>query len=171
MPEKPPEETVALVIAGLVEPDAIRGRAIDVVEARAAEHLAGEFDAFLRRVGLDRMQAPDPRREPIEESELQLNLPAAGAEPRRAMPGIGIDRLPDARGAVDRILRQQSVEKSRAAARQAGDEDRRREGPRRDRGLLALGVREDEKCGEHPLQVPAGGEAAERRETRLFLEA
>jgi len=71
MTGKPRMEPVALVIARRVEPGAIGRGAIYVVEARAAEHVAREFDAFLRRVGLNRMQAPDPGRETSEESELQ----------------------------------------------------------------------------------------------------
>lgn len=55
----------------------------------------------------------------------------------------------------------QSVQESRAAARQAGNEDRRSERPRENCPVLALSIREDQKRGEHPFQVPARRETPE----------
>ena len=170
MAEEPRKEPVALVVAGRVEPRSIGRGAVDIVEARAAKHLARKLDALLRRIGLNRVQVPDPGREPVKNLELQLHHSASRAEIGRPMLGIGIDRLPYARRAVGGILRQQSVQERRAAARQAGDEDRRRERPRQDCRILALRVREDQKRREHPLEVPARREASERRQRRLFLE-
>src|ERR1700677_2068699 len=62
MTKKSRKELVAFVKAGCVEPGAIGRSAIDVIVARAAEHLTRDFDAFLRRVRLDRMQVSDPWR-------------------------------------------------------------------------------------------------------------
>jgi hypothetical protein len=56
--KKPRKELVAFVKARCVQPGSIGRGAIDVVEARTAEHLARKFDAFLRGVGLYRMQVP-----------------------------------------------------------------------------------------------------------------
>lgn len=111
------------------------------------------------------------RREPVEDLELQLDLSSPRAELSRAMFRMGIDRLPDARGTVGRVLRQQSVQERRAAARQARNEDWRREWPRQERLILALCIREDQKRREHPLQVPARRDTSEGREPRLFTKA
>ena len=54
--KEPRQEPVALLIARRVEPGSMGRGAIDVVEARTAERLARKFDAFLRGVGLYRMQ-------------------------------------------------------------------------------------------------------------------
>src|SRR4029077_12455491 len=171
MPEEPREKPVALVVTGLIKPSPVGWRAIDVVIARAAEHLAREFDAFLRRVRLYGMEVSDPRREPVKKSELQLDLRPSGAEIGLAMPRIWVNRLPDAGNPVDGILRQQSVEEGRAAARKAGDEDRPRERPPLDRGILTLRIREDQKRLEHPFQVPPRSEASKWRQRRLLPEA
>ena len=55
-----------------------------------------------------------------------------------------IDRLPDARGAIEGILRKQAMQEGRAATRQAGNEDRRRKRPRQDRRIFALRVRKNQ---------------------------
>jgi hypothetical protein len=95
------------------------------------------------------MQVPDPGREPVENLELQLHVPAPSAVPSGAMPGIGVDRLPYPRSAVGGILRQQSVQERRAAARQASNEERRLKRPRENCPVLALRIREDKKRGKH----------------------
>src|ERR1700722_5246049 len=169
--KKPRKELVAFVKAGCVEPGAIGWGAIDVIVARTAEHLAGNLDAFLRRVRLDRMQVSDPWREPVEDTELQRNLPAPCAKLSGAMLRTRVDRLPYARSAIEGILRKQAVQERRAAAREAGDEDRRPKRPRQDRGIFALRVRENQKRREHPLEVPTRREAPERRQRRLLTEA
>src|SRR5580693_1310924 len=128
--KEPRKELVAFVKAGCIEPGAIGRSAIDVIVARAAEHLARNLDAFLRCICLDRMQVSDPWREPVEDTELQRNLPAPCAKLSGAMLRTRIDRLPDARGAIEGILRKQAMQEGRAATRQAGNEDRRRERPR-----------------------------------------
>jgi hypothetical protein len=87
MREEPRKEPIAVVLARRVEPGSIGRGAIDVVEARTAEHLARKLDAFLLGVGLYRMQVSDPGREPIEDTELQLNHFAPRAELGRAMLG------------------------------------------------------------------------------------
>src|SRR5271155_2817050 len=97
MPEKPRQESVTLVVAGRVEPGAIGRCVIDIPIARASEDLARELDALLRRVGLERMQAADPRRQTREEPKLQLDLPPPGAEPGCAVRRVRGDRLPNAR--------------------------------------------------------------------------
>src|ERR1700729_3679347 len=125
MAKKPRKELVAFVKAGCVEPGAIGRGAIDVIVARAAEHLARNLDAFLRRVRLDGMQVSDPWREPVEDTELQRNLPAPCAKLGGAMLRTRVDRLPYPRSAIEGILRKQAVQERRAAAREAGDEDRR----------------------------------------------
>jgi hypothetical protein len=63
------------------------------------------------------------------------------------------------------------VQKRRAAARQAGNEDRRRQRPRQDRAILPLRVRQDQKRREHPLQVGARRKAPERRQRRFSFKA
>ncbi len=168
--QKPLEEPVALVVAGPIKPGAVGWRAIDVVIARAAEHLAREFDTLLGRIRLDWVEVSDPRRESVEDLELQLDLSSPRAELGRAMFGMGIDRLPNAGGAVGRILRHESMQERRAAARQAGNEDWRREWPPQDRLILALCVGEDQKRREHPLQVPARRKTPEGREPRLLTK-
>ena len=171
MAKKPRKEPVAVVKAGCVEPGSIGRGAIDVIPARAAEHLARDLDAFFRRVRLDRMQVSDSWRKPVEDLELQLHLPAPCAELGGAMLRTRVDRLPYARGAIEGILRKQAVQERRAAARQAGDEDRRRNRPRQDRGIFALHVRKDQKRREHPLEVPTRREASKWRQRRLLVEA
>src|SRR4029077_9351652 len=94
MAKKSREELVAFVKARRVEPGAIGRGAIDVIIARAAEHLARDLDTFLRRVRLDRMQVSDPWRKPVEDTELQRNLPAPCAELSGAMLRTRVDRLP-----------------------------------------------------------------------------
>src|ERR1700722_5375388 len=58
-------------------------------------------------------------------------------------------------------MRGAPVQERRAAARRAGNEDRRRERARQDCPILALLVREDQKRRKQPLQVPARRETPE----------
>src|SRR5579864_1697398 len=95
------------------------------VKAHAAEDMPGYFRAFLRRIGVKRVQVANLRRYPLEAPDLTLHLSAAKLNiVRLGSERAGIDRLPVAYHQVDRILAQEFMQERRAAPRQAGDEDR-----------------------------------------------
>src|SRR5215831_10200175 len=70
MLQKPPMKAIGLVVAGFVEPAAIARDAVGCVEAETRKDMRGDLGAFLRRCGVDRVHAPEIRREQCEQAQL-----------------------------------------------------------------------------------------------------
>jgi len=83
-----------------------------------------DLGAFLRRIGVDRVHAPELGRNDAEQAQLAGDPPRAGvAAGAGFLERIGVNELPDARNQVGGVLRQQGVQKGGARAGEAGDED------------------------------------------------
>ncbi len=119
-------EDEGVVVAVRVHPGQVFGHAVGGVEAQALEHAGGDFAAFLRAVGVDRVVVGEAGGDAVEEFQLAVYGASAFVACRVEIlgPRRREHRLPVARDQIVRVGGQQSVQECRAAARQAEDEDR-----------------------------------------------
>ena len=122
--------------------------------------------------GIERMQRAELRGQPLEGAQLPRHArrPRIAPAARRPRQWIRVDRLPDARGAIARILHQQPVQEGGAAARQAGDEDRPFDRLVQDPRVASLRVMELQQIGEEPHHVPARCHTPDQAERCLVVQ-
>jgi len=104
-----------------VQPAAVRRDVVIRVEPQAAKHMRGDLAAFLRGLRLQRMQCAELRASRSNIFNCRATWATRRSRPLAAGQGE-IVSTPAASGW--RIGHHQPVQKRRAAARQAGDEDR-----------------------------------------------
>ena len=81
---------------------------------------------------------------------------------------IRMDELPDPRDKIGVVLGQQSVQKRRAGARQAGNEDRPLDRLFEDRRRPQLFVAQPQQIGQKAADVPARAKASKEAQIRFF---
>ena len=117
-------KAIGVEMAGFVEPVAVARHPVGCVKAQARKHMRGDLGAFLRRIGVDRMEPAEFRGQHPKEAQLAGDLSAVDGPHRPSLRWIWVDRLPDAGDEVAQILCEQTMQKCRARAGQSGNEDR-----------------------------------------------
>src|SRR5689334_19430399 len=138
------------------------------VETEARKDVRGDLAAFLRRGRGDRMHRAEIRRQPAEHSQLAIDLSDRARLACRVAREGRMDRLPAARHGVGRVFDQKAMQEGRAAARQAGDEDRLLDRWWR-RAAGFLGGPESQEIFEKAKRIPAQRKAAESAERGLVF--
>src|SRR5579863_1559072 len=173
MLQEPPVKPVCGGMTDIVEPTPVGGNGVRRVETQASEHMSRNLCTFLWRVCGEWVKALEFRSQFPEDRQLSIDhaRPAPGTSRAAVWCGGGIDRLPGAGDVVGVILRKQTVQKRRTAARQSGDENRAIDCLLQDRGSPLLRVAQQEQVRQKPQRVPPCREAAKDGEICLLLVA
>src|SRR5262249_60328834 len=88
-------KAIGIEMPGLVEPATVARNAVSRVEAQAGKDMRGDLGTLLRRRRVDRVHAPEIRRQQSEEPQLSGDPPRPQRPARGRCPrGTGTDKRP-----------------------------------------------------------------------------
>ena len=169
-------ENIRIHMPRRVQPFPVRRHMVVRIEAQAAEHVGGNFAAFLRHVGFQRVQGAEFRRQPFEAAQLAIDPrhPVIG-HARTGLAfgiggfGIGIDGLVHQRPAIGRVLQHQPMQEGGAGAWQPGDEDRSRHRLVQYRRRLRLLRPQAQQIGQEAPDIPLRRDPPDHAQLRLGI--
>src|SRR6516164_5186647 len=97
---------IGVEMSSFIEPAAIARNMVGRIEAQAGKDVCRDLRTLLRRRSIDRMHAPEVRREHAEHTQLPGDTPRPEVGSSTGFVGrIRMDQLPDTRDEVGAILR------------------------------------------------------------------